>query len=137
MICTLIVLLCAEALLSAALPLAGGPGDLKRESLTAADAQVAEERDERKVGALHTTAGPFEYVRELQNELAYPDGKPRNPEQDPTNIWYILDKGAPAAATNLLLQSFLQKWAWLDGCACMMAAIIIYSARIACLLSGA
>ncbi len=84
----LTVLLCAEALLVAAMPLTGGPGD--PEPLPAL---VAEERNERKVGAVDTE-GPFGFVRQLQNELAYPDGEPKNPEEDPTDIWYILDKGA-------------------------------------------
>lgn len=93
LLCTLAVLLCAEAPLRAAFPLSGGPGDSEGGSLPAADAPIVEERDERKVGDLDVTEGPFEYVSRLQSQRAFPDGQPRNPEQDPTNVWYILDKG--------------------------------------------
>ena len=51
-------------------------------------------RHSRKVSDLDTSSGPLEYMQQLHNSRTYPNGKPKNIEQDgQTSVWCILDRG--------------------------------------------
>ncbi len=37
--------------------------------------------------------GPIEYMKELRNGMADDIGSPRDPANDPTSVWCLMDKG--------------------------------------------
>ena len=95
--CVIVLLLQAILVISDVLPALHALSPADQRPVTGShpyqESAELQSRRRRKAPESVDTSSPVEYMTRLRESLMDSDGKPRTGENDPTNVWCLLDKG--------------------------------------------